>query len=527
MVADVNVVDRVARDRITTELGATLFVDAGAGSGKTSALVDRVVALVTDLGVPLESVAAITFTEKAAGELRDRIRTRLERRSEQDPDPKVRVACAAAVDQLDSAAIGTLHAFARRILSRHAIGAGLPPRIEVLDEISSGVAFEHRWTTLRDRLLDDDGLARTLQLLMATGVRIGAIRHLAATFDDNWDLVAELIPDTWPEPPSVIPLARSALDTLAAACRERETCTDQTDALYVRLGVLQDHVVSLCALDDELELLEALDVEGDAKQAFQLGGGGKAKAWGCPGKEVRDRVKEAIVGLTEVRRTIGEACVRRLAVRLRTATVAAADDRRRAGQLEFHGTCVLLRDPVRAMTATLSLDEWMQVLDREYLGSFVADGGASVKFAVGDTGAHLSERLSQAAGERDLVVLTADAATVKVHMVDQLFFCLAGQVPWGQLARVKLFALAAAEGYQADPESTGPVNQIVAEANDLDPVFVLGELRRRVTQTVFKDASLVKDFRVAMTQLCLAELAGGPEGVTTSRVIIEWQGTSR
>lgn len=180
------------------------------------------------------------------------------------------------------------------------------------------------------------------------------------------------------------------------------------------------------------------------------------------------------------------------------------------------------------MTATLGLDEWIEVLDREYLGSFVADGGASVKFAVGVTGTHLSERLNRAAGDRDLLVVAADAAAVKVHMVDQLFFCLAGQVPWGDLARAKLFALATGEGYQAEPTVAGPVNLIVAEANDLDPVFVLGELRRRVTQTVFKDASLMKDFRVAMTQLCLAELTGGPEGATTSRVIIEWlTGTNR
>ncbi|MGI8750942.1 MAG: UvrD-helicase domain-containing protein [Acidimicrobiales bacterium] len=337
------VVDQAARDRIATELDTTLFVDAGAGSGKTSSLVKRVVALVTERDVALESVAAITFTEKAAGELRDRIRVALEERSEGDADPAVRDACATAIDQLDSAAIGTLHAFARRILSRHAIGARLPPRIDVLDEVSSGVAFEHRWTTLRDQLLDDDDLARTLQLLMATGVRIGAIRHLAATFDDNWDLVAELVPETAVEPPPVVALAGPALDALAAACRERETCTDPTDALAIRLGGLHDHVARLRMLDDELELLGALDVDGDDKKTFQLGSVGRAKAWGCPPKEVRDRVKGAIAGLTDARCQMGVACVRRLAVRLRAATVAAADDRRRAGRLEFHDLLVLAR----------------------------------------------------------------------------------------------------------------------------------------------------------------------------------------
>jgi ATP-dependent helicase/nuclease subunit A len=65
--------DQAARDRITEDLDTTLFVEAGAGSGKTSALVDRVLALVTGGEAELRSIAAITFTEKASADLRDRI----------------------------------------------------------------------------------------------------------------------------------------------------------------------------------------------------------------------------------------------------------------------------------------------------------------------------------------------------------------------------------------------------------------------------------------------------------------------
>ena len=72
--------DAPARDRIRTALDETLFVEAGAGSGKTSALVDRVMALVIDGDLPLATIAAITFTEKAATELRDRIRVALDAR---------------------------------------------------------------------------------------------------------------------------------------------------------------------------------------------------------------------------------------------------------------------------------------------------------------------------------------------------------------------------------------------------------------------------------------------------------------
>ena len=134
--------DQAARDRITEDLDTTLFVEAGAGSGKTSALVERVLALVMGGRVELRRIAAITFTEKAGAELRDRIRAELEKAAEADPDGEVGERCRAALDQLDGAAIGTLHSFAQRLLSEHPVEAGLPPRVEVLDEVSSTVAFD-------------------------------------------------------------------------------------------------------------------------------------------------------------------------------------------------------------------------------------------------------------------------------------------------------------------------------------------------------------------------------------------------
>src|SRR5580704_11069781 len=138
--------DQGARDRITEDLDATLFVEAGAGSGKTSALVNRVLALVTSGRAELRTVAAITFTEKAGAELRDRIRRQLESEAEADPGGDVGGRCRLALDQLDGAPIGTLHSFAQRLLSEHPVEAGLPPRVEVLDEVSSSVAFDARWS---------------------------------------------------------------------------------------------------------------------------------------------------------------------------------------------------------------------------------------------------------------------------------------------------------------------------------------------------------------------------------------------
>lgn len=117
--------DQGERDRIRDDTAATLFVDAGAGSGKTSALVERVTTLVMRDGVALARIAAVTFTEMAGAELRDRLRACFETIWQaRGVDAEI---AQQALDDLDGAAIGTLHSFAQRILTEHPIKAGLPP----------------------------------------------------------------------------------------------------------------------------------------------------------------------------------------------------------------------------------------------------------------------------------------------------------------------------------------------------------------------------------------------------------------
>src|SRR5687768_16442864 len=250
--------DDAARQRIATDLDTTLFVEAGAGSGKTTALVGRVVALVTSGAVELRNLAAITFTEKAGAELRDRLRRELQERevaAGATTDEAAR--CRAALAQLDGAAIGTLHAFAQRILSEHPIEAQLPPRLEVLDEVSSAVAFDRRWARVLDDLLEDPELERTILLLHAAGVDPKKLRSLALAFDASWDLVDDLVPAEAAEPPSPCDLVAKVHDALAVLAPLGAECIDPTDRLrravdaYADFGERLRHVGA-----DELDLLD-------------------------------------------------------------------------------------------------------------------------------------------------------------------------------------------------------------------------------------------------------------------------------
>ena len=164
--------DQEARDRIGGSLDENLFIEAGAGTGKTTALVGRMVALVVDEGVAVEGIAAITFTERAAAELGDRFRRQLEDVARQDPDPVRRRRADVALTDVDLASLSTLHGFARRLLTEHPLEAGLPTGFDLLDDVSSQLAFDDRWDEIQRSLLDDDDLARTILLADALDIRL-------------------------------------------------------------------------------------------------------------------------------------------------------------------------------------------------------------------------------------------------------------------------------------------------------------------------------------------------------------------
>ncbi|MBD0317883.1 MAG: UvrD-helicase domain-containing protein, partial [Thermoleophilia bacterium] len=112
-----------------------VFVSAGAGTGKTTVLVERFVRAVCERGLPLESVLVITYTERAAGELRSRIRERLAAQGRPD-----------LARDIDRAWISTIHGFCSRLLRSHPFEAGLDPSFRVLDESQARVLRSEAFT---------------------------------------------------------------------------------------------------------------------------------------------------------------------------------------------------------------------------------------------------------------------------------------------------------------------------------------------------------------------------------------------
>jgi len=131
--------DQKARDDAVNEHHRNVIVDAGAGTGKTTILVDRLVEMLAPTGphdaVPIGRIAAITFTRKAAGELRLRIRERLlEDLAEERPDSGRAQQLRDALAGLDTAYVGTIHSFADRLLRLRPVEAALSPSYEIAED---------------------------------------------------------------------------------------------------------------------------------------------------------------------------------------------------------------------------------------------------------------------------------------------------------------------------------------------------------------------------------------------------------
>lgn len=138
----------------------SLLLEANAGSGKTSVLVERFVRSVLEDGVAPSRILAITFTERAAGELRARVRQRFVELGRRD-----------AARETEAAWVSTIHGFCTRVLRAHAIAAGLDPVFTVLDEAAARPLHDRAW---------DDALARLLD-----GPHAGAALDLVAAYDPD------------------------------------------------------------------------------------------------------------------------------------------------------------------------------------------------------------------------------------------------------------------------------------------------------------------------------------------------------
>ena len=144
------------------EARGSTFVSAGAGTGKTTVLVERFARAVVQDGLDVDSLLVITYTDRAAGELRARIRARLVELERPD-----------LARDLDGAWISTIHGFCRRLLTAYPLAAGIDPRFRVLDEAQARVLQGEAFTAALEAFcaVDEPDRWQLLSTYRAAGLR--------------------------------------------------------------------------------------------------------------------------------------------------------------------------------------------------------------------------------------------------------------------------------------------------------------------------------------------------------------------
>jgi ATP-dependent helicase/nuclease subunit A len=249
-----------------------------------------------------------------------------------------------ALRGIDGAAITTIHGFARRILAEHPFAAGLPPVIEVLDEIRSQVDFEERWVQFIDRLSERPGSARPLTLALTCGVTVAHLREVAKQFNESWDRVPP------PESQAVtvpVPDPARVLEPLRRALALAHHCTAPDDRLLAHLeDRVRPLVERLAHADGELDVLETL-VGATGLRCKH----GRGPAWAERKPEVVALLEEAAGARDDMVRATLVGALTQLGDDIAGLTIESAEARRRAGRLHFHDLLVLARDLVRTSAA--------------------------------------------------------------------------------------------------------------------------------------------------------------------------------
>ena len=340
--------DQAERERIVDDLDTSILVEAGAGSGKTTAMVARMVALVRTGRAEVEQIVGVTFTRKAAAELRERFQDALERAFRAaGSEPGERARLRAALDRLDACFIGTIHAFCARLLRERPLDAGVEPGFGEVFGAQEEALRRDAWNRYLERLTTRparrNGVevrgSRLLAQLSAVGLAPRQLFGLYSQMAEDSDVIFP----TRPEPPpsdSALQHAREYLEALmeqSAPLLPRDEPDGGWDELQRKIRSLGFSSREV-GWDNRLELYNALSEAVFANNTQIL------RKWG-PRREDKEQAKDIAQrwsALSEfpnpVRDALNQWLAHRYPAAIRFARAAAAyyeRDRMRTGMLTF------------------------------------------------------------------------------------------------------------------------------------------------------------------------------------------------
>lgn len=241
-------IDHSEREFAKNQTNVNISLEAGAGTGKTTVLIDRYLELIKS-GIPIEEIAAITFTVKAAREMSWRIREKLEQLRDESTRGIGREYIENALINFNKATIKTIHSFALSMLKERPFEASVDPELVIgeleNDEIDT---LFRRWLAS----LSEDEVA-VLSKAIKTGLSVDNLKNTLKILLDSLDLLPAIEEEE--QPPQVIPLIKEKIEeTDEIVNNQLKGSTD--DKLYKNFLNLKEAVDSLECDDNLVSLLD-------------------------------------------------------------------------------------------------------------------------------------------------------------------------------------------------------------------------------------------------------------------------------
>jgi len=331
--------DQAARERIASDLGANLCVEAAAGTGKTTVLVNRVVNLLAAGSVNVDQLVVITFTEKAAAELATRVRDVLESRAREASGDEHERLLAAARD-LYRAHIETIHSFATGLLRERPVEAGIDPLFEVLEGLAAGLEFDAAYERFQDDLLSQP--RPEVERALRRGLGLAELREACEHVHAHRYLLPLSVP------------AESDDDVNAAIGRFRAIADELMGLLRQHQPPGEDRAIEIIeGIHDWVERLESRPTD-ERERGLLFGaparthqGAGNAGNWGGDKPRIRELQEEYKEHFGLARGTLRSNALLGLLPHVERFVTEYAAERKRAGRADFDDLLFWARDLLR------------------------------------------------------------------------------------------------------------------------------------------------------------------------------------
>ena len=215
--------DQAERDRAEQDYESSHLVEAAAGTGKTTTLIQRILWMLKEGGRTLSQIAAMTFTEKAAGEMKVRLREALDEAVEHEENSEWRQALVQAQRELESAEVSTIHSFCAGLLREQPVAAGVDPDFAATDATRAEGLLAESFATWLDR--EARNAASPVSRALEAGASPQGLLELARellknrTLLDGTTLPSDPLAEAHVEIAALIGLFETTLDEVPAEAR--------------------------------------------------------------------------------------------------------------------------------------------------------------------------------------------------------------------------------------------------------------------------------------------------------------------